>query len=508
MTTRRRWAALAVLVLPVLLISIDMTVLGIAVPALSEDLDPSAAQLLWIIDIYSFLLAGLLVLMGNLGDRIGRRRLLIIGAAAFGAASVLAAFSTSAEMLIAARALLGFGGATLMPSTLSLVRTVFPDDRERRSAIAVWAAAFAGGTAIGPVIGGFMLEHFWWGSVFLINAPIMVLLLFGAAMLLPESRNPNPGPFDVASAALSIAGMLPLVYGLKELGAHGVGVVSISAMLVGIALLWVFVRRQLTLAEPLLDVSLFANRVFTVAILTNLLSVFSILGLLFFLPQYLQFVEGLSPLTAGLWILPFALASVVGSLAAPALARLVTLRVVIGGGMLLAATGFVVGALVIDSTGLIALGLWTATIGLGIGLAESLTNDVVVSSAPPERTGSAAAVSETAYEMGGAMGTAVLGTLGLALYRAGLADASGEVPQQVIDAGSETLGGAQLAAEGLPGAVADSFLATAAESFTSGMAVVLLVAGLVAAYTGLQALIVLRTRRASAQKVATSEVVS
>lgn len=495
MSTRRRWAALAVLVLPVLLISVDMTVLGFAVPALTEDLQPSGPQLLWIIDIYSFLLAGLLVLMGNLGDRIGRRRLLIIGAAAFGAASVVAAFATSAEMLIVARALLGLGGATLMPSTLSLIRTVFPDDRQRRTAIAVWASAFAGGAALGPILGGFLLEHFWWGSVFLINAPIMLVLLIGAVVLLPESRNRNPGPFDIASAGLSIAGMLPLVYGLKEIGTHGPSVVAMGTIIAGAGLLWAFVRRQQSLPEPLLDVGLFADRAFTVAVLTNLLSIFTVLGLMFFLPQYLQLVVGLSPLTAGLWMMPLAMGTIAGSLSAPTLARLVPLRVVIGGGMLLAASGFAVGALTLDVSGLVVLGVWTAILGLGVGMAESLTNDVVVSTAPPERTGSAAAVSETAYEMGGAMGTAVLGTLGLGLYRAGLADSAPEVPQEVIDAGSQTLGGAQQAASGLPTSLAEEFLATAAQSFTSGMSVVLMVAAVVAAYTGLQALIVLRSRR-------------
>ena len=495
MTPRRRWAALAVLVLPVLLISVDMTVLGFAVPALSADLQPSGPQLLWIIDIYSFLLAGLLVLMGNLGDRIGRRRLLMIGATAFGVASVIAAFATSAEMLIAARALLGLGGATLMPSTLSLIRTVFPDDRERRNAIAVWAASFAGGAALGPVVGGFLLEHFWWGSVFLINAPVMVLLLIGAFFLLPESRNPSPGPFDVLSAGLSIGGILPLVYGLKVIGAEGLGVTALTALLVGATLIALFVRRQRRLVEPLMDVTLFANRTFTVAVSTNLLATFALIGVLFFLPQYLQIVLGLSPLTAGLWMMPLAIGTIIGSLSAPWLSRLVGLRVIIGGGMLLASVGFAAGAMLASTGSLVTLLAWTALVGLGIGMAESLTNDVIVASAPPERTGGAAAISETAYEFGAAMGTAVLGTVGLLVYRAGLSGAPVSVPERAIEAGGETLGALSSAASGLPADVASAFTAVGNTAFTSGLSTVLGVAALVAVYTGIQALVVLRDPR-------------
>ncbi len=495
MTPRRRWAALAVLVLPVLLISVDMTVLGFAIPALSADLQPSGPQLLWIIDIYSFLLAGLLVLMGNLGDRIGRRKLLMIGATAFGLASVVAAFATSAEMLIAARALLGLGGATLMPSTLSLIRTVFPDDRERRNAIAVWAASFAGGAALGPIVGGFLLEHFWWGSVFLINAPVMVLLLLGAFFLLPESRNPTPGPFDVLSAGLSIGGILPLVYGLKVIGTEGVSLPAVTALLVGAGLLTLFVRRQRRLVEPLLDVTLFANRIFTVAVLTNLLATFALIGVLFFLPQYLQIVLGLSPLTAGLWMMPLAIGTISGSLSAPWLSRLVGLRVIIGGGMLLASVGFATGAMLASTESLVTLMVWTALVGLGVGMAESLTNDVIVSSAPPERTGGAAAISETAYEFGAAMGTAVLGTVGLLVYRAGLDGAPVSVPEEAIEAGGETLGALGSVTAALPADVASAFTDVANTAFTSGLSTVLGVAALVAAYTGVQALVVLRDPR-------------
>ncbi|MGK5173527.1 MFS transporter [Geodermatophilus sp. CPCC 205761] len=493
MSPLRRWFALAVLALPVLLISIDMTVLGFAVPALTADLDPTATELLWIVDVYSFLLAGLLVLMGNIGDRIGRRRLLVAGAVAFGSASLVAAFATTPEMLIAARALLGLGGATLMPSTLALLRTVFPDATERRLAIAVWAAAFSGGTAIGPVAGGFLLEHFWWGSVFLVNTPVMVALVVGALLLLPESRNPRPGPFDLLSAVLSIAGVLPLVYALKTSAEDGAGLPVVLALATGVALLWTFVRRQRRLAEPLLDLRLFRHRAFTVAVTTNLLSVFALLGLMFFLPQYLMLVLGMSPVVAGLWMVPLAVATVAGALSAPRLARHVQLRWLVGGGMALAAAGLGVGtALGVDGDRAVLV-LASVLIGLGVGLAETLTNDVILATAPPERAGAAAAISETAYEFGGAMGTAVLGTVGLTAYAASLGDLPG-----VPAAARETLGGATEVAAQLPPETAASLLAAAEEAFVVGMDLVLLLAAVLAAYVALQAVVLLRGTRVAA----------
>ena len=494
MSPLRRWSALAVLALPVLLISIDMTVLSFAVPALTTDLGPTSTELLWIVDIYSFLLAGLLVLMGNLGDRIGRRRLLVAGAAAFGCASLVAAFSTSAGILIAARALLGLGGATLMPSTLALLRSVFPDPRERRLAVAIWASAFSGGAALGPIIGGFLLEHAWWGSVFLVNAPVMVLLLVSAPLLLPESRNPRPGPFDALSAVLSIAGVLPLVFALKTAAHDGASAAVLGGLAAGGALLWAFVRRQRRLAEPLLDLRLFRYRAFTVAVTTNLLTVFALLGLLFFLPQYLMLVLGMSPLVAGLWMLPLAGATVAGSLAAPWLARSLDLRWVVGGGTALAATGLAAGTLLGVDGDRVVLAVTGLLIGSGVGAAEALTNDVILTTAPPERAGAAASVSETAYEFGSAMGTAVLGTVGLSVYAAHLGVVDG-VPARDAEAARETLGGAAEVAAGLPAETAASLLAEAGQAFVSGMHVVLLVAALLAAGVAVQALVLLRGSR-------------
>src|SRR3712207_5587131 len=310
---RREWIGLAVLMLPTLLIVMDLTVLHLAVPHLSADLQPSSAQLLWIVDIYGFLIAGALMTMGTLGDRIGRRRLLLIGAAVFGFASVLAAFSPSAELLIASRALLGVAGATLMPSTLALIRGMFLDPRQRSAAIGMWISGFSAGSAIGPLIGGALLEYFWWGSVFLLNVPVMVLLLVLGPRLLPEYRDPAPGRFDLASTALSLVAIIAVIYGVKGIAEHGLDGSSAVAIAAGLLVGLVFVQRQTRIADPLVDLALFRRPAFRVALLTNMLGLFVIGGVLLFMTQYLQLVLGMGPLEAGAWAVPGALGFVVGS---------------------------------------------------------------------------------------------------------------------------------------------------------------------------------------------------
>ncbi|NEB13079.1 MFS transporter, partial [Streptomyces coelicoflavus] len=333
-----RWLALSVLVLAVLLVAVDATVLGLATPYISEDLAPSGTQLLWIGDVYSFVIAGLLVSMGSLGDRIGRKRILLVGATAFGAISVLNAYAHTPEVLILARALLGVAGATLMPATLALIRNLFHDPRERSLAVGIWGAAASAGAAVGPVVGGFLLEHFWWGSVFLINLPVMAVLVVVGVKLLPESRNPNPGPWDLLSVALSLVGMVGVVYAVKETAAHGFAWATLGAGLLGAAALYGFVRRQLTMPVPLLDMRLFRNRGFSGAVLADLLTILGLSGLVFFLSQYLQLVQGRRPFEAGLAELPAAVGAVVAGLIAGRAARRFSVRAVVSGG--LAAVGF------------------------------------------------------------------------------------------------------------------------------------------------------------------------
>ncbi len=465
----KTWVGLVVLTLPCLVYAMDLTVLNLAVPQLTRQLQPSAAQLLWILDIYGFLVAGALVTMGTLGDRIGRRRLLMIGAAAFAAASLLAAFAQSAEQLIAARAILGLAGATLAPSTLSLIRNMFADENERRTAIAVWMAAFSAGTALGPVIGGVLLEHFWWGSVFLLAVPVMLLLLVIGPWLMPEFRDPHPGRLDLTSAALSLFSVLAVIFGVKVLAAEGLRVSAIAIAGAGLLVGWWFIRRQRTLTYPFVDLSLFKSHAFRVALLVNLVGAFLISGIYLFVVQYLQLVLGLSPLIAGLWTLPSSLAFVVGSSFVPMLVRRFESRQIMGWGLGFSAIGLALLLLmkVQGTPYVMAAGLMLFS--LGFMPVASLTTDLIVTAAPPERAGSAAALSETAFEMGGALGIAILGSLGAAIYRLRMADGL-PAGLSALDAttANATLGGAVELAERLP-ALAEPLLHQARTAFMLGL---------------------------------------
>ncbi|PRX96199.1 MFS transporter [Allonocardiopsis opalescens] len=495
---RREWCALGVLMLPVLLIAVDSTVLGFAVPMISSALRPTGTQLLWMVDIYMFVLAGLLVTMGTLGDRIGRRRLLLVGAAGFGAASVLAGYAPTAEVLIVARALLGVFGATLMPSTLSLLRTIFLDRRQRTLAIAIWATMFSGGAALGPVVGGWLLEHFWWGSVFLINLPVMAALLVGGRLLLPEYRDPAPGPFDLLSAGMSLATVLPVVYGIKLAASEGLGAAPVASVLLGLAVGALFVRRQLRARHPMLDLRLFADREFSTALSANLMSVFALTGCMFFITQYLQLVLGVSPMRAGLWLLPGILASIAAGLLSVALVRRLPVRVLVPAGMFAATAGFLV-MTQLPATGTpLLLVIAFALVGAGVGLAETLTNDVIMASAPPERAGAASAISETAYELGGALGTAVLGSLVVGVYQSALAPAPGLPPAALAEA-RETLGGAHAVADGLAPAAGEALRQAAGTAFTGAIHITALVGAVVVGYAALQTLVLLRRAARAAE---------
>lgn len=492
---RRAWVALATLVLPVLLISIDATVLGFAVPHLSAGLEPSGAQLLWIVDIYSFMLGGLLVTMGTLGDRIGRRRLLMIGAVGFGVASALAAYATSPEMLIAARAVLGIAGATLMPSTLSLLRNIFLDQRQRTLAIAIWATTFSVGSAFGPVIGGWLLEHFWWGSVFLINLPVIAALVVLVPILVPESKNPAPGKYDLVSAGLSLAAMLLMVYGIKTLASHGFGLTTVAALVAGVGIGAAFVRRQRRLDDPLLDLSLFRNRGFSVSLVTNLLVMIAFIGALFFITQYLQIVVGLGPLRAATVLVPGLAVAVVTGLVIVRLMRRTGIGPLLFGSLMTVAVGYA--AMVLLPEGSTA-GAWLLAaafllVGAGVGAANTITNNTIMSAVEPEKAGAASAMSETAYEVGAAMGTALLGTLVTAVYAAQLTSVPG-VGETVLDQARQTLGGAVQVSAHLGDEAGGALMAAADAAFTSAVHVASVAGALLVGYAAVQALLVLRPR--------------
>ena len=455
---RREWVGLAVIALPCMLYSMDLTVLNLAVPALSAELRPSSAQLLWIVDIYGFMVAGCLITMGTLGDRIGRRRLLMAGAAAFGIASVLAAFSSTPAQLIASRALLGIAAATLAPSTLSLIRNMFLDPQQRTVAIAVWVMSYSAGAAIGPVIGGVLLEYFWWGSVFLINVPVMLLLLTLGPLLLPEFRDPQAGRLDILSAAQSLVAVLAVIYGMKHIAEQGASPPAFAAILVGLAVGALFVHRQRRLADPLIDLRLFRAPAFSAAIATNILGFCVIFAIFLFIAQYLQSVLGLSPLHAGLWGVPSALAFIAGSMLTPAIVRRVPPAYVIAGGMAVAALGFAL--LTAVDNGASALAMIVAgsvVLSLGVCPVVTLTTDLVLGSVPPERAGAASAISETSSELGGALGIALLGSVVAAAYRGAMAGAAPEA--------RDTLGGAVALAGQLPAEVGTALLESARAAY-------------------------------------------
>jgi DHA2 family multidrug resistance protein-like MFS transporter len=494
--TRREWIGLAVIALPCMVYAMDLTVLNLALPAISTELQPSSSQLLWIIDVYGFMVAGFLITMGTLGDRIGRRKLLLIGAAAFGLASIVAAFSRSAEMLIVLRALLGIAGATLAPSTMSLIRNMFRHEHERQFAIGVWIASFSIGGAIGPLVGGVVLQWFHWGTVVLVAVPVMALLLVVGPLMLPEYKDPLAGRLDPLSVALSLAAVLSTIYGLKQLAEHGFAWATLAIVALGLVVGALFVRRQGKLAYPLLDLKLFRQPRFSAAIAAYALSCVAMFGVYIFITQFLQLVLGLSPLMAGLATVPWSLCFVIGSLAAPRLARgLAPLRVLVGG-LVVSALGFALLAFADGSHALAILVVATVVMSLGMAPVITIGNEMIITAAPPERAGAASALSETSAEFGGAMGIAVFGSIGTVLYRHVLgADLPAGLEPDVAAAAMATLGGAVAAAQAHPGPTGEALLAVSRAAFTDAMQLTALLAMLIVAGASVVSARILRAAR-------------
>ncbi|MET8883504.1 MFS transporter [Streptomyces rubiginosohelvolus] len=473
-----RWVVLVVLCLSLLVVALDATVLHVAVPSLTEDLRPSGTALLWIVDAYPLVCASLLILFGTLGDRIGRRRVLLIGYALFGVASVLAATADTSGVLIAARALLGVGGAMIMPATLSILRQVFPDRRERALAIGVWTAVAAVGAATGPVVGGFLVEHFWWGSVFLINIPLMAVILPLGRWLLPESRGGDDGPWDVLGALMAAAGVLGVVLGVKRLGG-GAGLldpVALGPLALGLALLILFVRRQKRRRHPLIDVAMFARPAFSTAVGCIVLAMLALVGLQLIAVQYLQLVLGLTPLETGLRLLPLTFAAMAAGATGSYTLRRFGPRRMVGWGFVLTASSVLV---------LTAMGqhdrpalLTTAFVLLGFGLQTTLFGayESMLSDAPPERAGGAAAIGETSYQLGAGLGIALLGSVMNAAYAPGLASLGDKgVPARAGAEASHSLGEAYQVAAQLGGPMGDLLRSTARHAFIDGLHITLFV---------------------------------
>ncbi|WP_372342103.1 MFS transporter [Nocardia sp. CC227C] len=467
---RREWAGLAVLALACLVYSMDLTVLHLAVPQISAELRPTSTQLLWIIDVYGFFVAGLLLTMGTIGDRVGRRRLLMVGAAAFAAVSIVAAFAPTAPVLIACRALLGVAGATLAPSTLSLIFTMFRDPAQRSVAIGVWVGSYSVGGAIGPLAGGLVLEHFWWGAVFLLAVPVMVLLIVLAPRILPEFRDPDAGKLDPISAVLCTGAVLLIVFGMKQAAQDGPGPEAVMPLLAGLGVGLIFVRRQLSSSEPMLNLRLFRLGSFRTALTINLLAIFVAFGYFLFVAQYLQLVLGMSPLRAGLATIPAGLGFMIGSQLGPRIGRVVRPAYMIGGGMAMAALGLLL-LTQISATGGVVLTI-VASLFVSFGLAPvfGITTELIVGTAPQEQAGAASGLAETGAEFGGALGISILGSVSIAIYRTQLADTLPYgLREPDIATARDTLGAAIHLANALPDSLGTTVADAARHAFLTGM---------------------------------------
>jgi DHA2 family multidrug resistance protein-like MFS transporter len=489
---RREWIGLGCLLLPLMLVSMDVSILYFAVPSIAKELMLTSTEQLWVLDIYGFVLAGLLITMGTVGDRIGRRKLLIVGAAAFGGASLLAAYSKNPQTLIAARALLGIGGAILLPSTLALIRNMFHDQKQRNVAIAAWTAGLSAGVALGPVISGLLLERFWWGSVFLVNVPFMFLLLILAPVMLPEFKHPDPARFDFLSALLSLVTVLSVIYGITELAANGAHTTPVLCIVGGVIVGALFVRRQIVRPGSLIDIGLFRRSAFSGSIVVNLLCMFAIVGFAVFLTQYLQLVLGMQPLRAALWSLVPSVGTSGMAPAAAIMARKINRAFIMAGGFLLAAAGFWVLSQVHIGTALWVVLLGATCYAGGLVAVISLVTGLVLGVAPPERAGSASALLESGTELGGALGIAVLGSIGTALYRDHIGHAlPTALPAALVGPARGSLAGATAVAAKVP-ELGTSLLASARAVFVDGFGVAALTAAGVMVGGGLLAIVVLR----------------
>lgn len=503
----KRWWALGVLILSLFVISLDNTVMNVALPTLVRELGASSSQLQWIVDAYTLVFAGLLLTMGSLGDRFGRKGALQLGLLIFGTGSVIGAFSQTAGQLIATRALMGVGGALLMPATLSILTNIFPAE-ERARAIAIWAGIASLGFGIGPAVGGLMLDRFWWGSVLLVNAPVVVLALVLGRALIPTSKDPSAPKVDLVGAGLSVAGLSALLYGIIEGPRNGwADAVTVGWLAAGLAILGVFVAWELRREQPMLNVRFFRNPRFTAASTSVTLVFFAIAGTMFFLTQYLQFMLGYTPLQAGLRIIPIALAAAAGAPVGATMAKRLGTRVAVFAGLLVTASAFVVMATVNETSGYGIVLLAGVIGGFGNGIAVTPATDSIMGSLPREKAGVGSAVNDTTREVGGALGVAILGSLLSSVFSSGMADAVRGLPAQAAEIARDGIGGALAVAQQVGGTPGRAIVDAAKTAFVDSAGVTMLVAAVVAVLGSLVALVWLPAReRAETQEVIRVEV--
>jgi len=448
--TWREWVGLGALTIAVFMLSTDMTVLFLATPSIAADLEPSGTQMLWIIHVGELLAVGFALTMGRLGDNVGRRRLLMIGVSVYGAASFLAAFSTEPWMLIAARALLGVATATVMPSTMSLLRNMFFDPKQFSVAIAINLSAFSAGMALGPPMGGLLLDYFGWGSVFLINVPIALVLL-AISPLLPEYRNKDSKRIDFISVLLSSLALVTFIFGLQEIANAGFNMLYAGSVVIGVGAGILFIRRQLKAEDPLLDLSMFRIRIFNFSLIALMIIILVTTGADMFFAQHLQAVVGLTPTEAGLLLIIPALLSMAGTFISPVLTRWIRPAYAMAAGLLAALTGALLILLTIHDAGPLILIIGASLLAFGVGPVMTITGEQLISSVPQERAGSASAMSDVSGGFGSVMSIAFIGSLGILVYRLALVDSlPAGVPSEIADLVMENVGSAVAVSERFP----------------------------------------------------------
>ncbi|TDQ40907.1 MFS transporter [Aureibacillus halotolerans] len=491
MTKLQRWLVLGTVSSALFLIVVDMTILYTALPALTHDLAATASEKLWIVNVYSLIVAGLLPALGSLGDRFGHKRLFTLGLITFGIASVMAAFSPTPEVLIASRVFLAIGAAMSMPATLSIIRFTFTDDRERSLAIGIWASVASGGAALGPLIGGLLLEHFWWGSVFLVNVPVVLIAILLTIRFVPKQAGDRSTTWDLIGSVQILVGLVAVVFAVKELSKRDGSLLTMFiAAIIGFIAIVLFIRRQQRIQAPLIDLTLFRNVRFVTGVLTALMSSFTLMGMQYVFTQQLQLVEGLTPLQAGLFTLSIAAASFLSSTFIGAIINASNTLNIQWLSLMTAGVGMGAYLFAADSSVVIQV-VCLVIFGLGVGSGMTAASSSIINNAPVEKAGMASSIEEVAFELGAAIGIAILGSVASFIYTASfiLPEGISNVPANVRDSLDEAI----LSSEQLPDSTANAIITTGKEAFNQAFHAVLITGSILLIVTALT-IIVLRRK--------------